>query len=48
MKILAIIALMIVSAFAGMIVVLVKMGISSRQLWEYKNQLEKENRELLK
>ena len=46
---LAIIAIIIVLVVLGILaacVVLISMGISSRKLWEYRNKLEKENKEL--
>lgn len=43
-----IIAILIVLGISASCVVLISMGISSRELWEIRNELEKENRELMK
>ena len=40
---LLIIAILIVLGILAACVVLISMGISSRKLWEYRNELEKEN-----
>ena len=46
--ILLIIAIIIVLGILASCVVLISIGISSRDLWEFRNVLEKENKELLK
>lgn len=49
MKILLLIIPIII--FLGLVasgIVLISMGISSRDLWEFRNELEKENKELLR
>lgn len=43
---LLIIAILIVLGILAACVILISMGISSRKLWEYRNELEKENKEL--
>ena len=45
---LLIIALMVFLGYLASAVVLVSMHITSRKLWEYRNELEEENKELLK
>ena len=45
---LLIIALMIFLGYLASVVVLVSMHITSRKLWEYRNELEEENKELLR
>lgn len=42
------IAILFVLGLISMCVVLISMGIDSRQLWEMRNLLEKENEELMK
>ncbi len=44
--ILLIIAILIILGTFASCVVLISMGISSRDLWEFRNKLEKENKEL--
>ena len=41
-----IIAIIFVLGIFASCVVLVSMGITSRDLWEFRNELEKENKEL--
>ena len=43
---LLIIVILIVLGILAECVVLISMDISSRKLWEYRNELEKENKEL--